>query len=86
MFLNAIVSIDHRTSNITFLLGKKLSIELFVCSQNAPRREDSQINMTGMIVEIVEKHPKTEVTNMGVAPANFTPLKVTTELLQSRGW
>ena len=33
---------------------------------------DSQINMMGMIVEIVEKPPLKD-TNMGVAPANFTP-------------
>ena len=33
----------------------------------------SQINMMGMIVEIVEKHPGLKVTNMGMAPTNFTP-------------
>ena len=40
-----------------------------------------QINMMGMIVEIVEKHPKSY--QYGCSPCNVYPLKVTTELHQT---
>ena len=37
--------------------------------------EYSQVNITGMIIEIVEKKTL-KVTIMGVAPVNFTPKKL----------
>ena len=44
----------------------------------------SQISMTGMIVEIIEKHSKLQIENesYGCGPScKFYPLKVATELL-----